>query len=90
MQKFYLYICTDFFHIPLYPEYNRSKLGAVTKLIQRRAATELLIGTNWTMERGRSQTDYDPYKFEPSTIATRFQYSKTDILINKLIRLFID
>jgi hypothetical protein len=46
MQKFSLYICTEFFHNPLYPEYNRTKLGAVTKLIQRRAATELLIGTN--------------------------------------------
>jgi len=34
MQKFYLYICTDFFHIPLYPKDNRTKLGAVTKLIQ--------------------------------------------------------
>jgi hypothetical protein len=34
MQKFYRYFCTGFFHIPLYPEYNRTTLGAVTKLIQ--------------------------------------------------------
>jgi len=46
MQKFSLYICTEFFHIPLYPEYNRTTLGAVTKLIQRRAAAELHRGTN--------------------------------------------
>ncbi len=46
MQKFSLYICTEFFHIPLYPEYNRTTLGAVTKLIQKRAATGLLTGTN--------------------------------------------
>jgi hypothetical protein len=47
MQKYSLYICTEFFHIPLYPEYNRTtSWGAVTKLILRRAATGLLIGTN--------------------------------------------
>jgi len=44
MQKFYLYICTDFFHIPLYPEYNNAKLGAVTKLIQKGPQPNYLKG----------------------------------------------
>lgn len=53
MQKFYLYICAGFFHIPLYPS-TITRRGAVTKLIQEGAVTGLISEKTKAMKQGRS------------------------------------